>query len=97
MTRPSPADVRRRIVVAMTDPVVAAPRRPAAPTRWKLWLLIVVTLYPVITLAVTAAAPALDHLPLYGRFAIIVPIMVALMLWVVVPALHRLFGAWLMR
>ncbi len=88
---------RRPILVHMDDPVVARPGRAPAPTRWKLWLLIVVTLYPVITVAVTVAAPALDRLPVYARFAIIVPIMVAVMLWIVVPLLHRLCGAWLMR
>ena len=78
-------------------PDAPAARRAGAPIRWKLWVLIVATLYPVITIAVTAAAPALDRLPLYGRFAVIVPTMVALMLWVVVPALHRVFGEWLSR
>ncbi|GII84916.1 hypothetical protein Ssi03_29060 [Sphaerisporangium siamense] len=43
------------------------------------------------------AAPLLDRLPPAARFAIIVPVMVALMLWVVVPLLHRVFGSWLAR
>lgn len=71
--------------------------RPAGPVRWKLWLLVVLTLYPVITIGVSVAEPALGHLPLSGRFAIIVPVMVAVMLWGVMPLLHRFFGAWLVR
>ncbi|WP_214415267.1 hypothetical protein [Sphaerisporangium fuscum] len=71
--------------------------RPVGPVRWKLWLLIVLTLYPVITVSVSIAEPVLARLPLYGRFAIIVPVMVAVMLWIVVPLLHRIFGAWLAR
>jgi antibiotic biosynthesis monooxygenase (ABM) superfamily enzyme len=67
------------------------------PVRWKLWLLIVVTLYPVITIAVTLAAPMLERLPPAGRFAVIVPVMVALMVWIVIPALHRFLGTWLFR
>ncbi|GII63768.1 hypothetical protein Skr01_38530 [Sphaerisporangium krabiense] len=62
-----------------------------------MWLLVVVTLYPIITVSVALAAPLLDRLPSAARFAIIVPVMVALMLWVVVPLLHRVFGSWLAR
>jgi antibiotic biosynthesis monooxygenase (ABM) superfamily enzyme len=71
--------------------------RRTQPVRWKLWLLIVATLYPVITVGVTLAEPVLRRLPLAGRFALIVPVMVALMVWIVIPALHRLFGSWLLR
>jgi antibiotic biosynthesis monooxygenase (ABM) superfamily enzyme len=62
-----------------------------------LWLLVVVTLYPIITVGVTLAEPVLVRLPTYVRFAIIVPTMVAVMLWGVVPLLHRFFGRWLTR
>lgn len=71
--------------------------RPVAPRRWKLWLLVVLAVYPLITLIATVAEPLLERLPLYGRFALLVPIMVALMLWLVVPAIHRAFGSWLTR
>jgi antibiotic biosynthesis monooxygenase (ABM) superfamily enzyme len=71
--------------------------RRAQPVRWKLWLLMVAALYPLITVGVALAAPVLQRLPLAGRFAVIVPVMVALMVWVVVPLLHRLFGSWLLR
>ncbi|WP_412743843.1 hypothetical protein [Krasilnikovia sp. MM14-A1004] len=71
--------------------------RRAQPVRWKLWLLMVAVLYPLITIGVTVAAPVLERLPPAGRFALIVPVMVALMVWVVIPMLHRLFGSWLQR
>jgi len=67
------------------------------PVRWKLWLLLVTSLYPVITITVTVAEPVLTRLPVYGRFALIVPVMVALMVWVVVPLIQRYLGAWLVR
>ncbi|MEV4638388.1 hypothetical protein AB0J80_13660 [Actinoplanes sp. NPDC049548] len=67
------------------------------PVRWKLWALMVAALYPLITTGVAVAAPVLEPLPMAGRFAVIVPVMVALMVWVVVPLLHRLFGSWLVR
>lgn len=80
----------------MNDASTSIPR-PSGPVRWKLWLLVVCTLYPIITIAVTAAEPLLAGLPTYARFAIIVPVMVAVMLWVVIPLLQRFFGRWLMR
>jgi antibiotic biosynthesis monooxygenase (ABM) superfamily enzyme len=83
-------------------PARRGPQPPAQPqvgppVRWKLWLLVVLSLYPIITLGVTVAEPALAELPTYARFAIIVPIMVAVMLWLVVPLLHKHFGVWLHR
>jgi antibiotic biosynthesis monooxygenase (ABM) superfamily enzyme len=69
----------------------------ANPVRWKLWLLIVVTPYPAITAGVALMSPTLDRLPLAARFAVIVPVMVAFMVWVIIPALHRYFGSWLLR
>jgi antibiotic biosynthesis monooxygenase (ABM) superfamily enzyme len=42
-------------------------------------------------------SPTLDRLPLAARFAVIVPVMVAFMVWVIIPALHRYFGSWLLR
>lgn len=81
----------------MAEPVVSVPAGPAVPRRWKLWVLVVLAVYPLITAIATLAAPLLDLLPLYLRFAVLVPVLVALMLWLVVPLLHRWFGRWLVR
>ncbi len=75
------------------DPMPTAPR----PVRWKLWLLMVCGIYPIITLLVSMAEPLLRHLPMPLRFAVVVPIMVAVMVWLVLPQLQRRFGTWLTR
>ncbi|MET9024836.1 hypothetical protein ABZW96_04360 [Nocardia sp. NPDC004168] len=65
------------------------------PTKWKIWLLTVVGLYPLLVLLVTATAPQLEQLPPALRLAVIVPIAVAAMVWVVMPFLTRRFAGWL--
>jgi antibiotic biosynthesis monooxygenase (ABM) superfamily enzyme len=70
---------------------------PAQPVRWKLWLLMVGGIYPIITLLVAATEPLLRRLPLPAEFALVVPAMVAVMVWFVLPLLHRVFGGWLRR
>jgi len=65
------------------------------PARWKMWLLTLCAIYPIITLITVVAGPLLTHLPQPARFAIIVPVLGALMTWVVMPALSRLFARWL--
>jgi antibiotic biosynthesis monooxygenase (ABM) superfamily enzyme len=69
----------------------------ASPVKWKLWLLTVVGIYPLLTVLVTATAPLLDSLAPPLRLAIIVPIAVAAMVWVVMPFLTRRFARWLTR
>ncbi|MFX0577297.1 hypothetical protein [Nocardia nepalensis] len=71
--------------------------QPAGPVKWKLWLLTVVGIYPLLTVLVTATAPLLDSIAPPLRLAIIVPIAVAAMVWVVMPLLTRRFARWLMR
>ncbi|WP_433206177.1 hypothetical protein ACQP1G_19405 [Nocardia sp. CA-107356] len=69
----------------------------AGPVKWKLWLLTVIGIYPLITILVTATAPLLESLAPPLRLAIIVPIAVAAMVWVVMPFLTRRCAGWLMR
>lgn len=70
---------------------------PRPPTRWKMWLLLVGGIYPVITILETAADPLLRHLPTAAQFALVVPVMVAVMVWLIIPFLHRHFASWLTR
>ncbi|WP_433723241.1 hypothetical protein ACQP0C_23835 [Nocardia sp. CA-129566] len=69
----------------------------AGPVKWKLWLLTVVGIYPLLTILVTATGPLLEPLAPPLRLAIIVPIAVAAMVWVVMPFLTRRCAGWLMR
>jgi antibiotic biosynthesis monooxygenase (ABM) superfamily enzyme len=63
----------------------------------KLWILLSLGIYPIITTVETVGDPILRHLTRYGQFALVVPVMVAVMVWVVIPLLHRYFGAWMAR
>ncbi|GAB3876892.1 hypothetical protein GCM10029964_024840 [Kibdelosporangium lantanae] len=62
-----------------------------------MWLLLACGIYPIITVLETLAEPVLVRLPLWAHFAVVVPVMVAVMVWVVLPLLHRGFGRWMAR
>lgn len=62
-----------------------------------MWLLLACGVYPIITGVELLAEPVLRHLPPAAQFAVIVPIMVATMVWGVLPVLHRWFGTWMTR
>ncbi len=68
-----------------------------APRRWKVWLLTVCGIYPVLTVTVTVLTPLLGGLAQPARLAVIVPVAVAAMVWVVTPFLMRRFHGWLSR
>ncbi|MGW4713798.1 hypothetical protein [Nocardia sp. NPDC004260] len=75
----------------------AVPSAAARPAKWKIWLLTIAGLYPLLTGLVTIAAPLLDQLPSPLRLACIVPVAVAAMVWVIMPLLSRWFAGWLSR
>jgi len=62
---------------------------PPAPSRWQRWLLTSAAIYPVITVLAIGTAPILRGLPLPLRLAILVPLTVAVMQWVLTPSLYR--------
>jgi len=68
-----------------------------APARWKMWLLSACGIYPVITLITVLAGPLLAPMPAPARFALVVPVMSAMMTWLVIPTLSRLFARVLYR
>ncbi|MEU2034478.1 hypothetical protein [Nocardia amamiensis] len=69
----------------------------AAPAKWKMWLLTVAGLYPLLIVLVAVTAPLLEPLPPALRLAAIVPLAVAAMVWIVMPSLTRRFAGWLAR
>jgi antibiotic biosynthesis monooxygenase (ABM) superfamily enzyme len=60
-----------------------------------MWLLLVCGVYPTITAIEIVAGPVLAPLPVFAQFAIVVPVMVAVMIWAIIPLIHRRFGRWL--
>ncbi|OYD60863.1 hypothetical protein [Rhodococcus sp. OK302] len=67
------------------------------PRPWKVWLLTVCGIYPVLTVLVTVLTPLMDGVPAPARLAVIVPLAVASMVWVITPFLTRLLAGWLIR
>ena len=65
------------------------------PARWKMCLMSACGIYPIITLITVLAGPLLFPLPPPARFAIVTPALSALMTWAIMPALTRLFAAFL--
>jgi antibiotic biosynthesis monooxygenase (ABM) superfamily enzyme len=69
---------------------------PAAPPRYKLALLTWAGAYGAITLIIWLLGPAMAGWPLALRTLLISVLMVNALTWIVLPALTRLFRAWLL-
>jgi antibiotic biosynthesis monooxygenase (ABM) superfamily enzyme len=91
------SDAIRQTSMNETATSTTRPATPRPPVRWKLWLVLVASIYPMITLLVGGTEPLLRSLPLPVRFALLVPIVVATMVWVVLPQVYRRLGRWLAR
>jgi uncharacterized protein len=65
------------------------------PPRWKMWLLSACGIYPIITVITVLAGPLLIRLSPPARFAVVTPVLSALMTWVIMPALARVFTGFL--
>jgi antibiotic biosynthesis monooxygenase (ABM) superfamily enzyme len=80
----------------------SVPERPATaratgPRRWKMWVLLTCTIYPLILVIVTVTDPFVRELPAPLRFLAVVPLMTASVVWAVLPQIQRWFGRWLTR
>jgi antibiotic biosynthesis monooxygenase (ABM) superfamily enzyme len=69
----------------------------AGPRRWKMWVLLTCSIYPLILVIVTLTDPFVQALPAAARFLIVVPLMTASVVWGVLPQIQRWFGRWLTR
>lgn len=74
-------------------PVAAAPAGP--PPRHKMALVMLVSVYPTITLLLWLMWPLVVDLPLFVRTLALSLIMVPVMTWLVVPFVTRFFMPWL--
>jgi uncharacterized protein len=78
----------------------AAPQaatRPAAPPRYRQAVIVWLAIYPTITLLLELGGPLINDWPLPLRTLALTAIAVPTMVFVLLPALQRLFGAWLRR
>jgi antibiotic biosynthesis monooxygenase (ABM) superfamily enzyme len=71
--------------------------KPTTPRKWKVWLVTVCGVYLVLNLVFWAMSPLLAGLAMPARLAVVVPIAVAAMVWVITPTATRRLGSWLLR
>jgi uncharacterized protein len=69
---------------------------PVAPPRYKLALVTWASAYGVITLILDLLGSTMAGWPLMLRTLLISVLMVTALTWIVLPALTRLFRAWLL-
>lgn len=66
-----------------------------SPPKYKMAVVIWLTIYPAITVVLFLLGPALSHLPLPLRTLVLTLIVVPLMVFVLLPRMMKLFGNWL--
>jgi uncharacterized protein len=65
------------------------------PPRWKMWLVSLLALYPLVLIFQQWLTPTFKNWPLPARAAVFPLILLTLMTYVVMPAVTRLVAAWL--
>ncbi len=65
------------------------------PPRWKMWLVSLLAIYPLVVVFQAWLVPEIKTWPLLVRSAIFPLILLTLMTYVVMPAVTRLFRRWL--
>jgi antibiotic biosynthesis monooxygenase (ABM) superfamily enzyme len=73
------------------------PSPPAAPPRWKTAVLVWLAIYPSLTVILWLVGPAIRDWPVALRTLLLTIVLVPLMVYVLLPALHRLLGPWARR
>lgn len=67
------------------------------PPKWKTAILVWLTIYPSITTLFLLFGEPLAQLPPMLRTLVLTLILVPLLVFVLLPVLHRLFAMWLRR
>ncbi|WP_045680010.1 hypothetical protein [Martelella endophytica] len=67
------------------------------PSKARLALFLILAVYPVITALLYGVATFTRSWPLWQRTLIVTPIMVLLMVYFVMPAVHRVFARFILR
>ena len=65
------------------------------PPRWKMWLVSLLALYPLVVIFQQWLTPIFKNLPLAARAAVFPLILLTLMTYLVMPAATRLVAGWL--
>lgn len=64
-------------------------------SRLRLALAITAFTYPLVTLVLFLLGPITAPWPAWQKSLVIVPIIVPIMVWAIIPIIHRWFGSWL--
>jgi antibiotic biosynthesis monooxygenase (ABM) superfamily enzyme len=80
----------------MNDP--SAPTSPKPPKKWKMAIIVWLSIYPLITLVLWAFGSQLAKItPLALRTLILTAILVPLMFFGALPLMQKLFAGWLRK
>ena len=74
----------------------AAPAKPAAPIRWRQAVLTALAVYPFITVYIMLIFPLTAGWAIWQRTALLVPIMVLTIVYLIAPQLQKRFGGFIM-
>jgi hypothetical protein len=74
----------------------AVTARPPGPVRWRLALLTLAGVYPVITLYLYALLPLTEGWETWQRTLVLAPLMIVSMVYGIAPLLQKYFG-WFLR
>lgn len=77
------------------NPALAASQRPPMPplaARLRLAGLVLIAVYPFITALLLVVFPLTEGWPLWGRTLVVAPLMVAAMMFGIMPFLQKRFG-----
>ncbi|MEZ5713798.1 MAG: hypothetical protein R3D85_00665 [Paracoccaceae bacterium] len=66
-----------------------------SPSRLRLAGFVFVGVYPLVTAMLYLLVPATPDWPIWQRNLLMVPVIVAAMVWVIIPRIHRHFSRWL--
>jgi antibiotic biosynthesis monooxygenase (ABM) superfamily enzyme len=62
--------------------------KPRNPSRLRFALLVFLAVYPLVTLGLSALIPLTPGWPLPARTLVLVPLVVAAMVWVIIPTIQ---------
>ena len=69
-------------------PAQANPAPQRAPSRLRFAGLVLLFVYPLVTLGLALLLPLTPHWPLPARTAVLVPVIVAAMVWGIIPLIQ---------
>ncbi|WMT86596.1 hypothetical protein NO932_17105 [Pelagibacterium sp. 26DY04] len=75
----------------------ARPQAALAPVRHRQFLVTLLGVYPIITLLLYVVLPMTAAWPIWQTTLIVAPLMVAIMVFWLIPTIQRLFGRFIMQ